>query len=84
MRHAKIIATVGPAGHTDAVLDALVAAGTNIFRLNFSHGTHDWHREVYARSRGGHTLRPRSRHSSGPWWAENYVRDGSTAAGPSR
>ena len=41
MRHTKIIATVGPASNTAAKLDALIAAGVDIFRLNFSHGTHD-------------------------------------------
>ena len=51
MRHTKIIATVGPASNTDAAIDALIAAGTDIFRLNFSHGTHDWHRAAYARVR---------------------------------
>ena len=39
MRHTKIIATVGPASNSDAMLDALIAAGTDVFRLNFSHGT---------------------------------------------
>ena len=51
MRHTKIIATVGPASSTDAALDALVAAGTDIFRLNFSHGTPEWHRATYGRVR---------------------------------
>ena len=51
MRHTKIIATVGPASDTDAVLDALIAAGTDIFRLNFSHGTHETHAETYRRIR---------------------------------
>src|SRR5215213_2435122 len=40
MRQTKIIATVGPASDSDDMLDALIAAGTDIFRLNFSHGTH--------------------------------------------
>jgi pyruvate kinase len=39
MRATKIIATVGPASDTDAALDALIAAGVDIVRLNFSHGT---------------------------------------------
>jgi pyruvate kinase len=51
VRHTKIIATVGPASNTDAAIDALILAGTDIFRLNFSHGTHDWHRGAYARVR---------------------------------
>src|SRR5712692_3072466 len=41
MRHTKIIATVGPASDSDAMLDALIAGGADIVRLNFSHGTHD-------------------------------------------
>jgi pyruvate kinase len=40
MRHTKIIATVGPASCSDDILDALINAGTDIVRLNFSHGTH--------------------------------------------
>ena len=51
MRHTKIIATVGPASDTDAMLDALIAAGTDIFRLNFSHGTHESQAATYARVR---------------------------------
>src|SRR4051812_40193737 len=51
MRHTKIIATVGPTSDSQAVLDQLIAAGTNIFRLNFSHGTHQTHGATFARIR---------------------------------
>lgn len=51
MRHTKIIATVGPASDNDAALDALIAAGVDVFRLNFSHGTHQTHAATFARVR---------------------------------
>ena len=51
MRHTKIIATVGPASDTPETLEALIAAGTDIFRLNFSHGTHETHAATFARVR---------------------------------
>src|ERR671938_737822 len=47
MRHTKIIATVGPASSSDDMLDALIAAGTDIFRLNFSHGTQQTQAETF-------------------------------------
>jgi pyruvate kinase len=51
MRHTKIVATVGPASNEPDVLDALIAAGVDVFRLNFSHGSHESHRLVYTRIR---------------------------------
>jgi pyruvate kinase len=42
----KILATVGPASNNEETLTELVMAGADIFRLNFSHGTHDVHAEV--------------------------------------
>ena len=51
MRRTKIIATVGPACDTDGLLDALVAAGVDIFRLNFSHGTQETHAATFHRIR---------------------------------
>src|SRR5262245_54494530 len=51
MRRTKIIATVGPASDRDGVLDAMIAAGTDIFRLNFSHGTHDTQAAAFERVR---------------------------------
>ncbi len=51
MRYTKIVATVGPACDTQEKLAALIQAGVNVFRLNFSHGTHDSHRQTIARIR---------------------------------
>lgn len=45
-RKAKIVATVGPASASDAVLRAMCDAGVDTFRLNFSHGSHDFHRSI--------------------------------------
>lgn len=42
----KIVATVGPACNTYEKLLDLVVAGVNVFRLNFSHGTHEEKREI--------------------------------------
>src|SRR5436309_1506459 len=55
MRHTKIIATVGPASDSPEMLDALVAAGTNIFSLNFSHGTHQSQAAAFTRIRAAST-----------------------------
>ncbi|MBI4455588.1 MAG: hypothetical protein HY644_06790 [Acidobacteria bacterium] len=43
-RKAKIIATVGPACSSPERLRKLIRAGVDVFRLNFSHGTHQSHR----------------------------------------
>jgi pyruvate kinase len=44
----KIVATVGPASRDPAILKQLVEAGVDVFRLNFSHGTHAEHTETLA------------------------------------
>ncbi|HQW81720.1 MAG: pyruvate kinase [Rhodanobacteraceae bacterium] len=43
LRRTKIIATLGPASDAPGAIDALIAAGVNIVRLNFSHGTKEHH-----------------------------------------
>jgi len=43
VRYTKIIATLGPSSSEPAQLAALIDAGVDIFRLNFSHGTHEEH-----------------------------------------
>src|ERR1700712_1354737 len=42
-RRTKIIATLGPASSTAEVLARLFQGGADVFRLNFSHGTHEDH-----------------------------------------
>ena len=42
-KRTKIVATIGPASQDPKLLRAIVAAGANVARLNFSHGTHAQH-----------------------------------------
>lgn len=42
----KIVATVGPACNSKEMLEELMKAGVDVFRLNFSHGTHEGHKKV--------------------------------------
>lgn len=44
MRRTKIVATLGPATDSPAVLEKLVSAGVDVVRINFSHGKADEHR----------------------------------------
>jgi pyruvate kinase len=45
-KRTKIVATIGPASSSPRILEELLLAGTNMFRLNFSHGTHEDHGAV--------------------------------------
>ena len=47
----KIVCTVGPATESDDVLRALIENGMNVARFNFSHGSHDYHRQMIERVR---------------------------------
>ncbi|WP_179403683.1 pyruvate kinase [Burkholderia guangdongensis] len=44
-RNAKIVATLGPASADRETIEALFHAGADVFRLNFSHGTHEDHKQ---------------------------------------
>ena len=46
-RKAKIVATLGPASSSQAAIRALFEAGADVFRFNFSHGTHEDHQARY-------------------------------------
>ena len=44
-RYTKIVATLGPAVASPEKIRALVLAGMDVARLNFSHGDHAYHRQ---------------------------------------
>jgi len=45
-KRTKILATLGPASHSVEMIEGLIKAGANMFRLNFSHGSHEYHLET--------------------------------------
>jgi pyruvate kinase len=47
-RNAKIVATLGPSCQTEEGLKSLIEAGLDVARLNFSHGTHEYHAGLIA------------------------------------
>lgn len=51
-QNTKILATLGPASSDTEVLLNLVKAGVDVFRLNFSHGSHEMHAETVDRIMG--------------------------------
>src|SRR3954469_9803365 len=46
MRATKIVATIGPASRTPEMLERMIAAGMDMARLNFAHGTTEEHAET--------------------------------------
>src|SRR4051794_25018176 len=51
LRRTKIVATIGPASDSPEMLRALILAGMDVARLNFSHGSHEDHARTIARLR---------------------------------
>src|SRR5688572_33415309 len=60
VRRTKIVATLGPASDREAVIEELIAAGVDLFRLNFSHGTHESHGAAVRRIRAAAEQQGRS------------------------
>ncbi|MBN2815612.1 MAG: pyruvate kinase [Campylobacterales bacterium] len=50
-KRTKILATIGPASDSIENIISLMRAGVNVFRLNFSHGSHEYHYEVLQKIR---------------------------------
>jgi pyruvate kinase len=50
-KHTKILATIGPSSDSVEQIESLIKAGANMFRLNFSHGTHEYHTNTLANIR---------------------------------
>ncbi len=55
----KIVATVGPKSRSPEMLRRLIDAGVDVFRLNFSHGTHEEHSETFGAIRAAAADRDR-------------------------
>jgi len=50
-KRTKILATIGPASNSSAVIEKMIRAGADLFRLNFSHGSHEAHLETLQKIR---------------------------------
>lgn len=51
MRGTKIVCTMGPATNKSSVIEALINAGMDVARLNLSHGTHEYHKDMFQKIR---------------------------------
>ena len=65
-RRTKIVATVGPASRSPKILERLISAGADVFRLNFSHGDEASHAENVARIRAAGEPLPEPTHGQRP------------------
>ena len=50
-KRTKIVCTLGPASSTEEILIEMIESGMDVARLNFSHGDHDYHQQMFGRIR---------------------------------
>ena len=50
-KRTKIVTTIGPASSSPQILEEMMLSGVNMFRLNFSHGTHEQHGKIITLAR---------------------------------
>ena len=78
-RNAKIVATLGPASTSRETIEALFKAGADVFRLNFSHGTHEDHQRrlelIRVDREGRGPADRRAARSAGSETADRHVRE---------
>src|SRR5271170_4317139 len=74
LRSAKIVATLGPSSSTPQKIRDLFEAGVDVFRLNFSHGTHEDHRARFAAIRSIETATGAVLHCRIPKSSMRYAR----------
>lgn len=81
MRRTKIVATVGPSSQEIDTLVKLIEAGVDVFRLNFSHGDQEYHRQNIEKIRKASQIigKPVAilQDLSGPKIRVTYIKDGS-------
>ena len=51
MRKTKIVCTMGPACNTEEMMEKMLRSGMNVARFNFSHGDHEYHKDMMDRFR---------------------------------
>ncbi len=55
-RRTRIVATLGPASASPEMIQSLARAGVDVFRLNFSHGAHETHAQIFAHVRAAEKI----------------------------
>lgn len=58
LRRTSIICTIGPKTNSVEAINALRTAGLNVVRMNFSHGSYEYHQSVIDNARAAEKVQP--------------------------